>query len=324
MAHRFPRTSASAGFSLVELMVALAIGLVLALGVTTLMANTHRTHSELSKSSRQIESGRSAMQLLSTEIQHAGFYGEFGGDAPLPGTLPDPCDTTPASLEAGLALPIQGFDGQAGGIPACVAAAGHVPGTDVLVLRRVETRRTDAADLQASEIYLQGAPNGWRLGPGDPTLFTLINHRGDGVPIYRYRTDIYFIGQANGGPALRRLELAGGRLLPVTLVDAIENLQLDYGIDRSGDGAPNASDGLDDAYVPLPASPGQWRDVVALRVHLLARNPEPTPGYVDQKRYRLGLAPDGQPLVVGPFGDAFRRHAYQSAARAVNISSRRE
>jgi type IV pilus assembly protein PilW len=66
-----------AGFSLIELMVALTVGLLITAGLTTLYVNTSGSYSELEKTSRQLEDGRYAMQILSDEIQHAGFYGQY-------------------------------------------------------------------------------------------------------------------------------------------------------------------------------------------------------------------------------------------------------
>ena len=59
------RRSHSGGFTLVELMVGITLGLFLLIGLTSLMVSNVQTRSELDKSSRQIESGRYAIQLLS-------------------------------------------------------------------------------------------------------------------------------------------------------------------------------------------------------------------------------------------------------------------
>ena len=56
------------GFSLVELMVSLAIGLVLVAGLATLFADSSRTGAEIDKSMRQIENGRYAVDLLSETL----------------------------------------------------------------------------------------------------------------------------------------------------------------------------------------------------------------------------------------------------------------
>ena len=69
------------GFTLVELMVAITLGLFLMIGLISLIVSTVSSRSELDKSARQIENGRYALQLLSEDIQAAGF---IGSDRPPP------------------------------------------------------------------------------------------------------------------------------------------------------------------------------------------------------------------------------------------------
>src|SRR5690348_7369917 len=84
--------AASRGFTLVELMVALAIASLLLVALATMFVNTSIARNELDKSSRQIESGRYAMSILADEIRHAGYYGSLT-NAPTAtlASLPDPC-----------------------------------------------------------------------------------------------------------------------------------------------------------------------------------------------------------------------------------------
>ena len=72
-----PRSHRQAGLSLVELMIAMAISLGMIAALVTLMMNNSRTYSELSKTGRQTENGRYAMELLAGDIKLAGFYGEL-------------------------------------------------------------------------------------------------------------------------------------------------------------------------------------------------------------------------------------------------------
>src|SRR5438093_13671019 len=84
------------GFSIVELMVALAIGSLLLLALATLFANTSSARAEIDRASRQIESGRYAVHVLSDEIRHAGYYGPLINAPTNAGgltALPDPCST---------------------------------------------------------------------------------------------------------------------------------------------------------------------------------------------------------------------------------------
>jgi type IV pilus assembly protein PilW len=59
-------------------------------------------------------------------------------------------------------------------------------------------------------------------------------------------------------------------------------------------------------------------NVVAVRIYVLARSLETTPGYTDTKTYQLG------DISMGPFNDGFKRHVYSTTARLVNPASRRD
>jgi type IV pilus assembly protein PilW len=98
------------------------------------------------------------------------------------------------------------------------------------------------------------------------------------------------------------------------LAEGIENMQLEYGVDDTGDGAP-------DRYVAAPAST-DWQNVVAVKAYLLARNTEQSIDYTDNKTY--SLSSDGTTLSGTPFGDHYKRHVYTLTARATNIAGRRE
>ena len=119
------RTPAQAGFTLIELMVALTIALVLLMGLALLFNNTSVARGELDKASRQIESGRYAMQQISDDVRHAGYYGALNNAPTLPGSvtsLPDPCSTTLSVVQDSLGIPLQGYAGAA-------TAASSTPGS---------------------------------------------------------------------------------------------------------------------------------------------------------------------------------------------------
>src|SRR5687767_7260454 len=78
------------GFSLIELMTALTIGLLILAGLTSVFVNSSTAFSELRKTSEQIENGRFAIELLSSDLRHAGFYGELSKLPAAPAT-DDPC-----------------------------------------------------------------------------------------------------------------------------------------------------------------------------------------------------------------------------------------
>lgn len=66
---------AQAGFSLIELMVAILISSILLLGVLELFTNTSRTDRTSNELARVQENGRLVMELLAREARRAGYQG---------------------------------------------------------------------------------------------------------------------------------------------------------------------------------------------------------------------------------------------------------
>lgn len=63
------------GLSLIEMMVGLAIGLMLTLGLFTLIANTSQSFKVQDDFSRMQENGATAFRYLGDSLRHAGFFG---------------------------------------------------------------------------------------------------------------------------------------------------------------------------------------------------------------------------------------------------------
>lgn len=338
------------GMTLVEWMVSMTIGLVLLAGLTALIARQSSTQAELEKSSRQIENGRYAMQLLNEDIQMAGYYGEFSKVSTTPPASIDPCSTDLTVMEGLMAFPVQGYDNDTATTvrPSCISAANHVPGTDILVVRRVEPATltiATAASAAGGQVYLQSGllpPGGVefekKLATGATTAaFTLLTQAKPGIPaapaaLRKFLVHIYFVSPCSvmagsscsssddGGkpiPTLKRMELtAAGAMTTVPLVEGIENMQIDYGIDSIApiDGAP------DGQFVSTTTN---WANVMALRIHLLARSNESSAGYVDPKTYTMGVKADATAQTVTP-GTAHKRRLFSQLIRVVNPSSRRD
>ena len=75
--HRHKR--ASQGFGLVELMIALALGTVIILGVTTLFSDSSRALNDITRAGRQLENSLYAMDLLAKELALVDYWGEASG-----------------------------------------------------------------------------------------------------------------------------------------------------------------------------------------------------------------------------------------------------
>ena len=69
-----PRPLPSAGFSLVELMVALTVGLVILAGVTNIFSSTVKGNADTLKATRLNQELRAAMDIMTRDITRAGYW----------------------------------------------------------------------------------------------------------------------------------------------------------------------------------------------------------------------------------------------------------
>lgn len=151
-----PPTRLQAGFSLIELMVAIAVGLLITVTLTALFININRTNDELAKTNSQIENGRFAMQLLQDNLIHAGFWGGYVpqfDDLTVPGTptdvptaVPNPClaystPWTAADKTNFIGISVQAYANTPPSGAGCVTdlATNKKVDTDVVVVRHAET-----------------------------------------------------------------------------------------------------------------------------------------------------------------------------------------
>lgn len=330
------------GLSLIELMIAVAIGLIILAALTALFVSQSRARSELDKSNRMIDNGRYAMDIVASNLRVAGFYDVYVPSGVATATE-DPCDVAalldPAKNLNILRHHVQGYHASTpSSDPASgVIASGNLPancaftyvagsntslkaGSDILVLRRVSTA-PPVPTPNTTSIYLQASKC-----VTDATKYQIDKTKNPSIRIKDCATvadlrlfvvQIYFISPDNvaddGIPTLKRLELdVNGAFTVTPLVEGIEYMRIDYGVDADGDGAP------DGAYVSEPTT-AQWPNVTSIRVNILARNTERTTGQQDNKKFLMGLAGE-----YPATNDAYKRHVFSQVIRLVNPSSRRE
>ena len=341
---RHPRLSRHRGFSLVELMVGLAIGLALVAGLALLFASTSRSSAELEKSLRQIENGRYAVDLLAEDLSVAGYFGEAMAEGSADTVSPcAPTAAVAADLEAKRALvPAKTPHGVQGYTPAEAAALGcladHLAGTPAVAVRRLDTTAVAASStaMVAGQLYVQASNHASEttatyLASTQPADLVLKDMDGSVNEVRRYISRVYYLaGCSDCGndsiPTLKRAELRGDTIAVVPLAEGIERLGLDYGFDTDGDGAPDSWMGLNGMAAGAESAAAAalgWGNVVAVRLHVVARTTEPSAGHADSRSYTVGL--NGTTTVsFGPVGDAFKRRVYQTTVRLNSIAGGRE
>ncbi len=350
------------GFTLLELMISAAIGLMLIAGIATIFVNSSRARDEVFRLSAQNDNGRYAVELLNNEFHTAGYLGELNPDPdpatppalkmlPTPVSKPDPCATDIASLTAALPLSVQGYDNNA---TTLTCLSDVKAGTDVLVVRRASScavGEPGCDGIVAGTVYFQASACnslteiGAVVSPATASAFfrmsadttTLNLHQKDCTtvaPLRRLRTHIFFVANndkpGDGIPTLKRAELGAAGFAIVPLVEGIDNLQIEYGLD-AGIIAGGGTTGVAGVYTADPdgyngclpdVCQSYWRNTVAVKINLLARTNTVSSGYSDSKIYTLGRNAAGGLNSVGPFGDGYRRHLYSTTVRLFNVAGR--
>lgn len=343
-----PAKARSAGFTLAEVMIAITLGLLVVAGLTALFVSNTRAHTEIEQVNRKTENGRYAIQLLTEDLWHAGFFAEFNvRTRSTPAAKPDPCAVLPADLIAAMPLYMQGYDNGANPALSCLNDVRR--GTDIVVVRRVSTCFAGAAGCDAvtpgapyfqasrctnlSELGSGNSDNFFKLDTNTANLTLTGRDCTAAAGIRRYVTHIYFIANndtgSDGMPTLKRAELtanAAGEAATfsiVPLVEGVENFQVEYGIDTDADGRPDSYTADVDSFDACvgTACVDNWRKVVAVKVHVLARNSAQSQGYTDAKTYTLGALANGDPNEVSP-GGAYKRQVFQATVAMPNPAGR--
>ncbi|WP_164844433.1 PilW family protein [Azoarcus sp. DN11] len=319
--------TAESGISLVELMIAMTLGLFVIGAMTAIFINNSQSRRELDKAAQQLENGRYAIQILRDEISMAGYYDAMASIASPPSTTASPCSTDVTVWKSSMDVAIEGVN--SGSFP-CLATARA--GTGMLFVQRASTAIAAPASLQPNLAYLQVSlcgdeyvsavadkPFRVKLGTDPFDLqkidCTTTNH----APIRQYIRRVLFIDRNNvagdGIPTLKRADFRPEALSATNpnvqaLVEGIEDLQFEYAIDTNGDGSP-------DAFSETPAA-NQLVNIVGVRVWLIARATDPTPGYdASTKTFQLGSKAALTP------NDAFKRHVFNTYIELIHPVGRR-
>lgn len=283
MTHLITR-SRLCGFNMVELMVAMAIGLVLSGAGITVYVNTRATIDVNQAVSRLQENARYAIDELTRDLRLSGYWGRNNAAEYVdnrtgePGALLGPSGECAAGWYNDLDNRVEGLDDTNATWATCIPNANYSQG-DILAMRFVDP--TPIAALTANTVYLRSSRNWGKLftGTGQPTIAGQ-NYR---VGNRAYYVSPFLNTAGDGIPALMRVvqaDTAGGvALQPEIVISGVENLQVQYAVDTDGNGSV-------DQY--LNGNGGvNWSQVEALRLWVLVRADTVERGYTNNTAYQL-------------------------------------
>ncbi len=298
-----------AGMSMIELLVAMAIGLILTAGIVQIFVGSKETYRFQEALSRIQETGRYATQRVSRDLRMTGYQG-CAGDAM---TVTDHRSSPNQSFSEQFGEGIRGFAVGANGQPPDkpgikeVSPAPDTEGLRLSVMQptdvefedsdppalklkdgiREEFEKCDAVFLEDRDcgfgkMFISGssknAANMNTNGTGScPTGNENMNPGKldepwpniEGARAMKARRFIYFVKENdNGEPALWLWQGdGGGSGESFELVEGVEDLHVEYGIDDGGE-----KDAVDRYETVGAVEDDEWSDVVAVRVSFLVRS----------------------------------------------------
>jgi len=361
--HKFNPKNYQQGLTLIELMVALAISSLLLLGLATVFFNSSRSYRELDRAGQMLENGRYALTLLSEDLRHAGFYGEFFNIAFT--TLSyDPCysGNDDNVYEDTMKRPLQGYNAatiadtpditttSCGGLlpdPANLSA-----GSDILVLRRAATTLSTGS-AATDDIYLQtnGRQYAIHIGTSGATLppagilkYPDSAAHTESANTRKYDVHVYFVAPCSIGnddgvcdgtedeiylvPTLKRLELTSDgtntKMEIVPLVEGIEYFQVEYGVDDTPNTINTTTNNYGDGLPDLYVS----APTAAQWPHVITVRIYLLARTIEPADTRENFVDDKIYQLAGvnfdPPDKRFKRHVYGTEVRPINLAGRRE
>lgn len=322
------------GFSLIEIMTSMMLGLLVLLMVVQLFINTKDNHAQNDRISETLESGRYAMRQLATDLKSAGFLGGIIDPSTMsidpslaPLTAATDCGSSTENnwaYDLTTYRSIQ-FDFNATAVQAntdhtCISAADFVANSDVLVVKRVYNQPLDPTaaptPLTSGTVYLRSDYNTACLWYYDTASTT--NPSGTTCPTanvtdWRYLVHIYYIRNhskpGDNIPTLCRKTLAvvGGNptMTEQCLAEGVEHFHVMFGIDTD-----TPMDGIANEFVSKPAPNDLKTRAVSARIYVLARAKREDSKFKNGKQYVLGDVT--LPSANSTYTDKYYRRLYST------------
>jgi type IV pilus assembly protein PilW len=303
------------GFSIIELMVAMTLSLVLLGGVIALFTSSKASYENTDRLSRIQENGRFALDEITRRVRSSGFIGCARRPLRIGTSLVDAGDAEWNFLEGPIRGYQWDGSGWSPALPAMVTGAAE--GSDVLVVRG-PARDAEPLQLTANmaaasdDIKVKNVTTGVKAGDtamiydcnkitffyvSDFSAGTIQHKNGTSAPgnvaaelasetqfdttaeVMPVATTAYFLrpstADANVNSLWRRIATEAN---PEELVEGVEHLELQYGVDAN-------DDHVVDDYVNADLV-ADWSKILSVRMALLVRA-EQYGNDLDEQTYRL-------------------------------------
>lgn len=272
------KTNRESGFSILELLIAMFIGLFLLVGITSSYVSSKKSSIARDQYSILEDNGRLALEVMARTIQHTGYVSNKYL------YLEDKFLTSPVVTEG------------CGGGDQSVVNPAIFPANSMT--DNIQGDSIGVVYLGDSSITQDCSGGGIADNCQADSVITSANT--DSARIY----NTFYLDYTS-----YELRCAGSRRNDVEVIaEGIENIQFLYGVDTIG------NDGLVDRYMNAAdvAAPDQWNSVVSIQVAVLVRSLKWVKRTPESKTYSLLDA-----VVVSP-NDRYQRAVFSTTVRLRN------
>ncbi len=322
------------GFTLVELMISLSVGLVLFAGVMSIFVGMRTTTAETSSYGELQENGRFAISVLTDDLLRQNFWGDLSGTfsqtslIAIPGAPGTDCvgagvnnGTFPQNIGPFRTLWGQTHTGIADNPLSCFSmpeGTRTMTGSDVIQLKRVIANPIVAPAVTiAGNYYLSSnLTTGAVFAHGSPVPSV------DNSRLWQYQHHVYYVREEPVGdnfvPVLMQGRLANFNMSFSPVIDGIEKIRFMYGVDTTTDPSLPGY-GVVDAFISANNMTQAFWDnaggsrILAVKIFVLARGIRQDNKYTNTNTYQLG----DLPFAVN---DNYRRLLFSSTVTLYNSS----
>ncbi len=310
------------GFSLIELFIALAIGVALFAGVMVIFVNMKTTTTETSGLGELQENGRFALSILTDDLMRQDFWGDYTGTFDL-ASLNSVVQAAPSNECTGDGINNGTFPIAAGHFRTlwgqtvtqddpmgCFSASAKAKkGSDLIQIKRVVSEPMTVAPV--GNYYLTTNISYGNIFAGG-TIPTISNSQ-----TWEYQHHVYYVTEQTQGnisvPVLMKGRLTNSMTFS-PMIDGIEMIRFMYGVDTDTDvddkGIVNAFISADNMTSALWDNSSNSK-IIAVKVYVLARSILPDNKYTNTNTYLLG------DLSYSP-NDNYRRMLFTSTVTLFN------
>jgi type IV pilus assembly protein PilW len=296
----------SQGFSLVELLVAMVVGLIIVGGAFSMHAISRDAQKANEAQMDMVADARFALEMIAYDLRHAGMWGGTNQDGLIRCRWSDATCVASAAGETlatalpgdcadgayyNLSRPLFATDDSAGNVylTTCIRdAEKYQADTDILEVRYADSNlaglTTDAVHIRSN--FVNGRVF---VGATEPQLdaydaSALTNSYA--LRSYTYYVSAFSDSVGDGIPSLRRVALVKGpKMENQTLVSGVADLQVQFGEDL--DNKEDANGNLTvDTYVDANAVT-DWTQVYSAKIWLLMRSNAKQMGVDTTKSYSI-------------------------------------